>query len=41
MDKPAVKQLDHVIARTPDAASLHRLFSETLQPASGKMALNL
>lgn len=31
MSNPAVKQLDHIIARTPDAASLHRLFSETLE----------
>lgn len=30
MDRPALKQLDHVIARTHDAAALHHLFSETL-----------
>lgn len=29
--KPVIKQLDHVIARTRDAALLHHLFSETLQ----------
>lgn len=31
MDKPAVKQLDHVIARTADPLSLHHLFSDTLK----------
>jgi hypothetical protein len=30
MDKPVLKQLDHVIARVCDAVALHRLFSETL-----------
>ncbi|MBD0371930.1 MAG: hypothetical protein ICV60_13905, partial [Pyrinomonadaceae bacterium] len=31
MNKPALKQLDHVIARVDDALSLHRLFCETLR----------
>lgn len=31
MDKAVIKQLDHIIARVDEAASLHRLFSETLQ----------
>jgi hypothetical protein len=31
MDNPAIKQLDHVIARVDDATALHRLFTETLQ----------
>jgi hypothetical protein len=29
MDKPVLKQLDHVIARVGDAVALHRIFSET------------
>lgn len=31
MDKPVIKQLDHIIARTSDANALFSVFSETLQ----------